>query len=482
MKRGNQALLGGAVPWGTFGGAGLALGLAVVAAGALAGCGGGSDAAPARDAEGNVVTSGGDEEVTERANELWTEARAAFDAAQKEGWNDERCSSVRDGFEEAIEAQGGGFAEAQYMAGLTALRCGKPDKAEEYYARAVELWPEFCKARVALGVLQQESGRAQEARRNFETAREKSPRTCNEAYVSLAHLQRVEGGEENEREALANLRRALAIDANYLPAFNEMALLYLERAKDMGRQGEQMLDLAGLVCRQAQLIDREYAAIYNTWGLIYIQKENVIEALRMFERARSLDDDFFEANMNFGQITLSFRGYEDAKTAFTRAVELRPDSYDAYIGLGAALRGLNQFAEAEAAYEKAKELNAERPESYFNLAVLHQDYLISQQTELPGQIAVLREAVDLYDQFVAKAGSDDDYESSVEDVTHTCRERSNRRRRRRGNTCNPGRKQRAQQTIEALEETVRIQEEMEQQQQQQQEQQQESAGESPAAG
>jgi len=455
--------------------AGLRRVIPVVAAVGLVATGcGGKDDTVAVDDQGNTITSGSEEEVSERANRLWNEANELYAAAEDADWPEGQCDKTIERFDEAIDAEGGGFAEAQYMAGLTAQHCGKQNKAEQYYARAVELWPDFCKARVALGVIQELTGRLQEARRNFEQARDNSPRTCNEAYVNLAHLQRLEGGEENGAEALANLRRALAIDANYLPAFNEMALLYLERAKTMRRQGEQMLDLASLVCRQAQLIDRDFSPIYNTWGLILIQKENVIDALRMFERARSLDDEFFEAFMNFGQITLSFRGYEDAKAAFSRAVELEPDNYDAHIGLGAALRGLEEYDAAEAEYARAKEIDGDRPEAYFNLAVLHQDYLISKETEIPGQVAVLREALELYDQFVAKAGSTDAFEEKVEDVNRTCTERQRRRRRWRADACSPGRKQRAQTTIDALEETIRIQQEMEQQQQQQQ--QEEAAG------
>lgn len=434
------------------------LALAVTASLALFACGG--EAPPAaRDDSGSVISSGGEEDVNQIANERWEEGKAAFDEAEAEGWTEERCDTARDRFEAAVEAQGGGFAEAQYMLGRVHEMCGDAEQAEQRYARALEIWPQFCKARVAMGIVQQRSGRVDEARRNFEQARDDSPRTCHEAYVNIAILQRREGTEASEREALANLRRALAIDANYLPAFNEMALLYLERAGE----NRQMLDLAALVCRQGQLIDREYAPIYNTWGLVHVRKGDIIEALRMFERARSLDGDFYEAFMNFGQITLSFRGYEDARSSFSRAVELNPESYDAHVGLGVAFRGLGDFEKAEEHYLRAKEIAPDRPESYFNLAVLHQDYVITEQAQIESQIEVLREAMGFYDQFVAKAQGDD-YEEPIEEVTRTCTERQMRQRRWR-EACQPGRKQRVQQTLDALVETLRIQQEMEQQQQ-----------------
>ncbi len=196
-------------------------------------------------------------------------------------------------------------------------------------------------------------------------------------------LQRARGGAD-VREALNNLRRALAIESQYLPAFNQMALLYLDLAQTA--DNEQMLDLAAVVCRQAQLIDRNYAPIYNTWGLVFVKKNDIIQALRMFEQATHLDNNMFEAYMNFGQITLGFRGYEDAKNAFSRAVELRGNDYDAHIGLGAALRGLNQMPQAQAEYEHAIQLDGARPEAYFNLGLLYQDYMSGSIDDLrPGQ-------------------------------------------------------------------------------------------------
>src|SRR5690606_33491827 len=97
--------------------------------------------------------------------------------------------------------------------------------------------------------------------------------------------------------------------------------------------------------------------IYNTWGLIKLERGDLLSALQMFQRAIELDDSIFAAQMNFGQITLGFRGYRDAKRAFERAVQLRPRDYDAIVGLGAALRGLEEFDAAEKQYKKAIEID-----------------------------------------------------------------------------------------------------------------------------
>jgi tetratricopeptide (TPR) repeat protein len=428
--------------------------LGTIAASMLLACGGGS-ASGGGGGNGDGVQTAGGTNVSAEAQQQWEEAVALFQRLDGQGWNEARCSEANDAFDSANDAQGGRFTEAIYMMGLIAERCRNPDQAREHYNQALSINERYCKARAAIGVGQLNAGQQGAAEQTFARAI-RDDNQCTEAYVNLAAIQRQRGGEQ-VREALNNLRRALAIESDYLPAFNQMALLYLDLAQ--GQNNNQMLDLAGVVCRQAQLINREYAPIYNTWGLVNLRKDNLIEALSLFERARTLDPSMFEAHMNFGSITIAFRGYEDARTAFARAVELRPGSYDAHIGLGAALRGLRQLPQAQAEYERAIEIDANRPEAYFNLGIIYQDYM-------SGSIDDLNRAKGYYDQFIQRARSGSAYSSTVEDVQRRCQQQQsgNRRRRRRSTDCRPGRLQNIEVALEAL----RAMAEMQRQQQQQQ--------------
>jgi len=331
------------------------------------------------------------------------------------------------------EAQGGGFAEALYMAGLSLSRCGD-DGAYGHYEAALKVDSKFCKARVAMGLRDLRNGRLRDAKSTFEESIKDDPQ-CTSGYTNLAIAQRAEG---NTDEALKNLRRALAIESDYLAAFNQMALLHYDR----GRKGNPSeLDLAEVVCRQAQMLDADYAPIYNTWGLIKVYKGDVISALRYFQRAITLDPDLFEAQMNFGQVTISFRGYEDGREAFARAVALEPESYDAIVGLGTALRGLGQFSEAETQYERAEQINGNRPEAYFNLGILYQDYM-------SGSVADLKKAKSYFGEFLKRAGNAPEFRSSVKDVNTRCAQQQSKKR---GTPkCRPGRMQNIDISIEAM--------------------------------
>jgi len=390
----------------------------------------------ARTAGGEAITTADGSAVSKKAHGRWESALEEFESNEKTGWTASKCSSSEKSFEAAADAQGGGFAEAHYMAGLALSRCGD-DGAFAHYEEALEVDSKFCKARVGLGLRDLANGRVSQAKSAFEQSIQDDPQ-CTSGYTNLAIVQRAQGQSD---EALKNLRRALAIESDYLAAFNQMALLHYDR----GRRGNAAeLDLAEVVCRQAQMLDANYAPIYNTWGLIKVFKGDVISALRFFQRAITLDPDLFEAQMNFGEVTISFRGYEDGRKAFARAVELQPNNYDAIIGLGTALRGLERFAEAETQYERAKQLDARRPEAYFNLGVLYQDYK-------SGSVDDLKKAKGYFSEFLKQAGKAPEFRSSVEDVSNRCADKPSKSRG--APKCRPGRMQNIDISVEAMQVT-----------------------------
>jgi tetratricopeptide (TPR) repeat protein len=390
----------------------------------------------ARTAGGEAITTADGSAVSKKAHGKWESALEEFEANEKTGWTSAKCNASESSFERAAEAQGNGFAEAHYMAGLSLSRCGD-SAAMKHYEEALDVDPKFCKARVATGLQDLSDGRTSQAKSTFERSIKDDPQ-CTSGYTNLAIVQRAQGDSE---EALKNLRRALAIESDYLSAFNQMALLHYDR----GRAGNAAeLDLAEVVCRQAQMLDADYAPIYNTWGLIKVYKGDVISALRFFQRAITLDPDLFEAQMNFGEVTISFRGYEDGRAAFARAVELEPKNYDAVIGLGTALRGLDQFAEAETQYERAKQLDEGRPEAYFNLGVLYQDYM-------SGSVTDLKKAKSYFTEFLKRAGKKTEFRTSVEDVSNRCAEKPSKSRG--APKCRPGRMQNIDISVEAMQVT-----------------------------
>ena len=397
----------------------------------------------------------------------YAEAVKAFKTYEPKKWTDSACDEVAGKFEAA-----GKLAETLYMVGLVHDRCGRADKAKSYYDQTLRADPKFCKARVAIGLASLNGGNEQAAEREFAQSVSDDPQ-CTEGYVNMAILQRKRGLAGN-KEALANLRRALAIDAQYLPAFNEMALLYLSEAED----NDKKLDLAEVVCSQAQKIDANYAPVYNTWGLIDLQRGKIIDAAAKFQRASELDERIFEAHMNFARITIGFRGYQDAKAAYEQALKLQPTNFEAQLGLGVALRGLEDNAKAQEAYEKASKLQPGRPEPYYNLGVLWQDFQ-------GGTSDDMLKAKSYYEQFLSKAGGDKRYSDKVDDIKRTCKQEGKRKRQGK-NACVAGRLQNIQlyiDTMKQMAEMEKLQKEQEKQAAEleaQEKAQQAAEGEAPA--
>lgn len=379
---------------------------ALVAAILVAACGGGGGGTGVRTggAGAGGRRTGGGTQVNSAAESAFNAAVGQWRQAERAGWNPESCEEVAEAFKEAAEQnQGGRFPEAWFNAGLAYSKCTQTaDQAVAMWNKAIEVSDNYAPARVQLGLLAQRRGDTGAAIAAYERAIRGDAQSV-EAYVNLAILQRQRAQGQDLQEAQSNLRRALAVDSQYVPAFNQLALLYLDDAE----RNPQMLRLASIVCKQATTIDPNYAPVYNTWGLVRVKEGNIIGALANFERAFTLNDRFFEAYMNFGSITLSFRGYEDAKKAFSKAKALNTKNYEARIGLGVALRGLDQIEAAEAEYAGARELEGQRPDAFFNLGLIYQDYK-------SGTIPDLQKAKGLFSDFLSRAAGRQAYARMTE--------------------------------------------------------------------
>jgi len=389
------------------------------------------------------------------------EAAATFDAAldqfvehdKKQDWNESSCSGVADSFEKAASKQKSdtsvAFPEAIYNAGLAYQRCGKDADARGKFEATLQADAGFHRAKAQLALYDfQKSGDMDGTIAKLDQIIRDAKFQNVEALVAVAALQMERGNDQADQDgkndlerAQRNLQRALAIDDSYMPAFNQLAVYYLEQAKakagaaaKKGRRGRrgmevsgvkgvdvdaQQLDLAALVASQAQRKNPNYAPIHNTIGLIQVQLKNFNSAVKSFGRARQLDSKFFEAHMNYAAVSLSFRGFEEAEKAYRDALKLRPNEFEAHLGLALALRGqigdsnfekMVQAAQAE--LEQAKKIDASRAETYYNEAILTHEF---RAKRAPGAAAIplLEKSAQQYRDFVAKAADGPEFADAV---------------------------------------------------------------------
>jgi tetratricopeptide (TPR) repeat protein len=358
------------------------------------------------------------------ARTRFDQALAAFVAHDKAAdWTEATCTEV------AAMFDGTKLPEAVFDAGMALQRCKRDAEASEHFQSALSADPQLHDAKVELALYQLK------ADGNIDAAIARLQQTVVDAryqnvsaLVNLATLQvqragsSVAAGCADDMDcAKQNLERALAIDDAYMPALNELALYYLAQAKKEKRSNVQQLELALLVASQAMLKNPNYAPIYNTAGLVQNELGKVNLAVQSFAKAAALDPTFFEAQMNHGEVNLSFRGFSAAEGAFRRAVAIRSNDYDAHLGLALALRGqitdanyAHQMAAVQAELSLCKKLDARRPDAYYNEGILTQEYkpkLLGGR--VPETITALEEAIVILRDFISKAANKPAYAQTV---------------------------------------------------------------------
>lgn len=411
---------------------------------------GGSGNAPATP---NEVGQGGEKKrsVSTQAKKEHVQALDEFNRHEKAAdWSESSCRAVAEKFVQASDQQkadtGKALPTALYNAGVAYMRCGLESDAVEQFKASTTADGAFHRGRAQVALFEyQKNKNLDSAIGALETIIRDARFQNVEALVSVAALQMERDGAEangdgaNDFErAKKNIQRALAIDDAYMPAFNQLAIYYMESAKrkagarkgrrrglvlsgtSQARVNQQQLELAALVASQAIAKNPNYAPIHNTAGLIQVQSDNFNGAVQSFAKARSLDKKFYEAHMNYAAVNLSFRGFKEAKESYAQALKLQPNDYEAHLGLALAYRGLiddanwdEYLAGAQTNLDACKKLDPARPEAYYNEAILTQEYRSKGSGDANKTIEILRQAIAQYEAFIAKASARTELQDAV---------------------------------------------------------------------
>jgi tetratricopeptide (TPR) repeat protein len=419
-----------------------------------AACGGGEGKEPETPAGKTPAAAAEKPVVDAAAQDKFNAAIDAFvDHDKKSDWADDNCGAVAKMFLDAGSAQKGGhLSEATYNAGLAYQRCGDDKGAKAQFEKALGDDPKFGYARAELALYQYKADANEDS---AITSLEQAVHDANfqnvPALVNLAMFQMLRDSDTGESDckndfecAKKNLQRALALDDAYMPALNQLALYYFQQAKKragqakaahhgrhvstnaaMGKRADvQQLELAALVCSQAVRKNAQYAPIHNTAGLIQNELGLVNGAVQEFGTASKIDPKFFEAQMNYAAVNLSFRGFEQAQAAYKKALEMRPNDYDAHLGLALALRGQindsnydTQVAAVQGELDTCKKIDGNRPDVFYNEGILTQEFKAKAGGDKDKTIASLNAAKGIFQSFVDKAQGKDEYNGAVKRAT-----------------------------------------------------------------
>lgn len=345
----------------------------------------------------------------------------AYASARADGKvTDDECDAVAAEFTRVYKAHGAAMAIAEFNAGVVREECGQPDRAEAIYAGLVAAVPKFDLAYNNLGVLYWKKGQEEKALDLFKRGVEANKLSARAARNNVAGLLRDKYVDKGDvklfDEAQTTIQGVLALDSSNKAAYENLARIYYDRGH---RKDKSYLVLANLVVTQGMRVlaneDKKSADLHNIQGLLLLERDDQVSALKTFKSAVEIEPNHTEANLNIGFISIRFRDYATAETAFKTALKSPTEqkNLELWLALGVAQRGLKKYKDAETSYNQAVKLNAGDPRAFFNLGVLYQDHIAVQVDDLDEVSKLGAVARKYYVKFGEAAGKADAYKVRV---------------------------------------------------------------------
>jgi Tfp pilus assembly protein PilF len=360
---------------------------------------------------------------TEEAKKEWDAAIAKYKAAKADGaLAGNECSALAEAFWRLYDDYGDQMRVAAFNAGAVWDECGDSNKAESYYNKLGG--QDLHLVLNNKGVIAWKKGKHAEAlslfdravasdRVNAFTARNNQVAASRDKYV-------VNPTDAAFNDAEKMLRNVLAVDSSNKLGYENLARLYYDRGR---LKDSSYLILAQLVYTQGTRVLKEQgeksAALENIRGLLYMEEDNQVDALRQFKAAVAIEPDNTDANLNIAFISIRFRAFDVAEKALAVAMKdpAQKRNPEAYIAMGVAKRGMKQYAEAEKFLNEAAKLDSKDPRPAFNLGVLYNDHKVGEEgIDLPKTEKYWGIAKGHYGRAISTAGGNSQWKQLVEDA------------------------------------------------------------------
>jgi len=347
------------------------------------------------------------------AKEDFAKAVATYKSAKADGKvSGGECDKAAGAFTKVYKTHGKQMAVAQFNAGAVWHECGDSEKAEKIYREVMAANPKYDLPYNNLGVIYWKKGQDSKALDMFRKGVNANKRQAKAARNNVAGLARnvfrTNQSAEAFKEAESSIQTVLALDSNNQVAYENLARLYYDRGllKD-----KSYFVLANLVVNQGIRVLKEQklesSALYNINGLLILQQDDQVNALKSFKEATRVTPSHAEANLNIAFISIRFRDYAQAEKSFEIALKnpLYKKNIEAYIALGVAQRGLKKLKDAEKSYNKAAKLNSKDPRPYYNLGILYQEHFaVTDDIDEAGQKKAWNTAKKHYNKFISMSG------------------------------------------------------------------------------
>lgn len=332
-----------------------------------------------------------------------------------------QCESFAKDFKAVYDKYGAQMTIAWFNAGAAYEECGEIDKAEEVYQAITKQVPKFDLAYNNLGVIYWSRNQESKALDYFKKAVEVNPKTRaprNNLAAALRNKYADSPQQPDFENAERQIQTVLAVDSGNRLAYENLARLYYDRGR---LKDKSYLLLADLVVAQAtRRLKEDYgiesADIFNIQGLLYMEKDNQVDALKAFKKAAELEPSHADANMNMAMISIRFRDYAQAEKSLGIALKDKRQrgNVETHIAMGVAKRGLRKYQEAEDAFKTAMKSKSGDPRPLYNLGILYQEHIATAQDDFskkPYEVAK-----DYFGKFSSAAGGKKEFSETVADA------------------------------------------------------------------
>ncbi len=264
--------------------------------------------------------------------------------------------------------------------GVCLFQMEKFDDAINHFKKAIELDPKFTSPIINLGNTLFRKELYQEASKEYEKALALDPK--NEGCFEMLSLAQLASGEFGAAEktisqiqnpalaqylkgelfsskkqissAITEYQKALDINPNYADAFVAIGCLYEKKEKyDLAAEAflsaqklmpDNYIVKIHLASCYLQLRLPEEALYWaesvidsaescNLRGMIYLQLNQKDQAIKEFEKSKSLDPNYLEAWINLGGLAIEEEKYDLAEQNYRRVLEISKDEKEAILGL-----------------------------------------------------------------------------------------------------------------------------------------------------
>ena len=255
-------------------------------------------------------------------------------------------------------------AMTQIAIGLAEMQRNRLGPAEDALRKAIVLAPDLAVAWSGLGSVLNRSGRAEEAEKAFDQALKLSPDVAetlvNRALVAETLVNRAIIRHKLGRRdaALEDIRRAIAIDAAYVPAWGLYGTLQIETKNFR----EALIAFAKI-----DSLGKATAEYLVSFGETQAEMGDVEGGLKTLTRAEALDPKLVRMCLSTAKVLGRKGDIVKAITYLERALKLDPTNQHAWSGKGYGLMKLGRLPEAVEALETTVRLAPDFPNGWINL-------------------------------------------------------------------------------------------------------------------